>query len=149
MVTPRNEAASLGALIAGLRRKLASLGESSGRKTAGVAEDEEAVAALEEELERLRRRHREGDGDREGSEEDGKEGGDGEVDAAAGNGDDSVLAASKSLRRKIAAARVRMEERVVVAGAIAALDASVRDLQSAASAGIAELASFQTLDSQR
>lgn len=146
-MTPRNEAAGLGALLAGLRRKFATLGESSGRKNAGVAEDEGVVSALEEELERLQQRHREGD-DGKVCKEDRKEDGNGEEDAAAGASGDSVVASTRSLRRKIAAARVRLEERVVVAGTIAALDASLRELQSAASAGIARIASFETLDSR-
>lgn len=153
MVSPRNEAAGLGALLAGLRRKYATLGESTGRKTAGVATDEEAVAALEDELERQQRRHREGDHSKKRNK-DGKEmykeDGDSKVDAAAGAAvrcADSA-ATSKSLRRKIAAARVRLEERLVVAGAIAALDASLRELRSAASAGVAGIASFETLDSR-
>eukprot|EP00752_Nemacystus_decipiens_P006586 g5928.t1 len=152
MVSPRNEAASLGALLAGLRKKFAALGESSGRRTAGVAEDEEVVSALEEELEQSQRRHQEGDGgkdckDDDRAEERCNEDGNGEVDAAAVSGAGSA-ATTKSLRRKVAAARVRLEERAVVAGGIAALDGSLRDLQSAASAGVAEIASFETLDSR-
>lgn len=153
MVSPRNEAASLGALLAGLRRKFATLGEGSGRSTAGVAEDEAFVAALEGELEQQQQpRHRPGDDRKEGKGEDRKERGDedenGEVDATAG-ADADFAATTKSLRRKIAAARVRLEERAVVAGAVAALDASLRELQSAASAGVAGIASFETLDSSR
>lgn len=151
IVSPRNEAASLGALLTGLRRKLATLGGSTGRQGAGVAEDEKVVAALEEELGRQQQRHREGDGSKEGRQGTGNEDrDDGRVDAAAGA---AVLcaehaAATKSLRRKIAAARVRSEERAVVADAIAALDASLRELRSAASAGVAAMASFETLDSR-
>ena len=153
MVSPRNEAASLGALLAGLRRKFATLGEGSGRSTAGVAEDEAFVAALEGELEQQQQpRHRAGDDRKEGKGEDRKERGDedenGEVDATAG-ADADCAATTKSLRRKIAAARVRLEERAVVAGAVAALDASLRELQSAASAGVAGIASFETLHSSR
>eukprot|EP00903_Cladosiphon_okamuranus_P013966 g12987.t1 len=110
MVTPRNEAASLGALLTGLRRKFATLGESSGRKSAGVADDEEVVSALEEELERQQQRRREGDGSKEGKggrEEDGN----GVEDACAGTSGDPVVTATKSLRRKVAAARVRQLHR--------------------------------------
>lgn len=149
MVSPRNEAAGLGALLAGLQRKFASLGDTSGRKTAGVAEDEEFVAALEEELERQQKHHcwekDTGKEPKEGRQERRNERGHGEEDAAAGASDDSA-ATAKTLRRQVAAARVRLEEKAVVAGAIAALDASLRELQSAASAGVAGVALFETLD---
>eukprot|EP00752_Nemacystus_decipiens_P016019 g14321.t1 len=131
MVSPRNEAASLGGLLAGLRKIFAALRESSGRRPAGVAEDEEVVSALEEELEQSQRRHQEGDGGKDGkdvdrAEERYNEDGNGEFDAAADSGAGSA-ATTKSLRRKIAAARVRLEERAVVAGGIAALNGSLRD----------------------
>ncbi|CAN0307296.1 unnamed protein product [Pylaiella littoralis] len=176
MVSPRNEAASLGALVAGLRRKLIALG---GRNTAGdapfcIITEEESIASLERELERRQRQRRrqrqEERNHHEEEEEEEEEEGEGSIErnrkTAAGGGtddvkrvdaaadsDSSAAAAAKTtthLRRRIAAARVRLEEKTVVADAIATLDASLRELQSfaAATAGGGGTAAFKTLDNR-
>lgn len=161
MVTPRNEAASLGALLAGLRRKLTTLGGTAAeRSPSGWEKEKQDIAALEGELERRqqRRQPHEGEGELEGGEEEGQERGKEEdrgdgaacaaITAIASRCSTSGAAAIKSLRRRVAAARVRLEEKAVVADAIAALEASLRELQKAASSGVGAVASFETLDSR-
>ncbi|CBN75532.1 conserved unknown protein [Ectocarpus siliculosus] len=161
MVTPRNEAASLGALLAGLRRKLTTLGGTADeRSPSGWEKEKQDIAALEGELERRQQRRQPhgGEGELAGGEEEGgdrgkeEERGDGGAGAAitaaaaASRCSASGAAAIKSLRRRVAAARVRLEEKAVVADAILALEASLRELQAAASSGVGAVASFETLD---
>lgn len=159
MVTPRNEAASLGALLAGLRRKLTTLGGTVDESSpSGWEMKKEVIAELEGELDRREQQRQPHGGE---GELDGGEGEAGErvkeeehVDGTAGaattpvasRGSTSGAAAIKSLRRRVAAARVRLEEKAVVADAIAALEASLRELQKAASSGVGAVASFETLD---
>lgn len=162
MVSPRNEAASLGALLAGLRRKLTRTGGSADQSGATGNDEDTLIASLQADLERHQQQcQREVEGIA-GVEVEGEklslgngESGSGGAGAAGGTGiGDGVspvaaAATMKSLRRRIAALRVRLEERAVVTDAIAALEASLRELQSAASSGVGAIASFETLDSRR
>ncbi|CAM9311150.1 unnamed protein product [Ectocarpus sp. 8 AP-2014] len=162
MVTPRNEAASLGALLAGLRRKLTTLGGTADeRNPSGWGKEKQDIATLEGELERRQQRRQlhGGEGELAGGEEEGgdrgkeEESGDGRAGAAitaaaASRCSASGAAAIKSVRRRVAAARVRLEEKAVVADALVALEASLRELQEAASSGVGAVASFETLDSR-
>lgn len=168
MVSVRNEAASLGALVAGLRRKLIALGDIRGSTSAGdapscLAHEEEFIASMERELERQQRLR---EGQQEDEEEEKRRTAEGggtndkktlDAGASAGASSDyyslAVGAAAETmtpLRRRIAAARVRLEEKTVVADAIEVLDASLRELRSSAtvSAGAKGAASFKTLDNR-
>ncbi|CAM9622374.1 unnamed protein product [Ectocarpus fasciculatus] len=160
MVTPRNEAATLGALLAGLRRKLTTLGGTvDERNPSGWEKEKQDIAALEGELERRQHQRQphggywgldggeEEGGERAKEEERGEEVASAAITAVASRCSASGAAATKSLRRRVAAARVRLEEKAVVADAIAALEASLRELQKAASSGVGAVASFETLDS--
>lgn len=175
-MSPRNEAAAVGALLGGLRRKL--IGQRS-----SAADEEELIAGLEAEQPQRPPRQRdlekeEGEGATRGlegkwkaaeevlrAESSGGRVGEGYDSAVAvqaregrvaaesvcgkagGGGAGVAVDVERKTRRQLAAARVRLEEKVVLAEAIAALEASLLDLQSAVGAGsAAELVSFRPLD---
>ena len=154
MVSPRNETAALGALLAGLRRKL-------GGQTSTASDETELVSTLEEELEQQRQKEKEvleASGERKHASEEREPVEDdirGDTDCSVGVSEigkgadgvgivDPVPRRVKMLRRRLCAARVRLEEKAVMAEAIAALDASLRGLRSAVASGA--VASFRTLD---
>lgn len=160
----------MGALLSGLRRKLAG-------QSAPVTEEELIVALEREHLEQQQRCQKapssSGSGQKEGLEE-GEEGAVEKVRSgesgsrseaprspssaqcqqggvsggvfvgSAGSGV-AGCAGLKALRRQIAAARVRLEEKNVLTEAIAALELSLGELQSAVSEGGVD--SFCPLDS--
>ena len=151
MVSHRNETAALGALLAGLRRKLAS-------QSSTVSDETRAVARLEAELERQEHQQHEKQElalSRRASEE--QEQGNDEVVPIAVVVKEGVIVAEvgdvsgcprvygegiKVLRRNLSAARVRLEEKTVIGDAIAALEKSLLELKAAGSGS-----SFRTLDS--
>ncbi|CAM9505244.1 unnamed protein product, partial [Scytosiphon promiscuus] len=72
MVSPRNEAASLNALLAGLRRKRTTMGNSADQSAVGAGDEAKLVISLQEELERCQRhRHREMEGEQKGKKKSG------------------------------------------------------------------------------
>eukprot|EP00904_Undaria_pinnatifida_P008004 jgi/Undpi1/4333/HiC_scaffold_17.g07699.m1 len=118
IVSPRNEAAAMTALLAGLWRKLA--GQSSFKP---VDQTDVVIAKLEEQLSQRQQQQQE-------EQQQGQQQADGNASS-----------------RRIAATRVRLEEKEVVAGAVEALENSLKELQQAVSAEGVGLASFRPLDS--
>lgn len=102
----RNEAAALGALLAGLRRKLI------GQNNPSVDDETQLIATLLERQQQQQQQHQEKQ--RRGME----------------NGVAELLESGLKLRRQIAAARVRLEEKLVVMDAIGALEGSLQELRS-------------------
>ena len=167
IVSPRNEAAAMTALLAGLWRKLA--GQSSFKP---VDQTDVVIAKLEEQLSQRQQQQQEeqqqgqqqadgnassvierkgkaaGDGDNSGGGDGGGDGGgSGGGGSGGGGGGGGGGVSTKTLQRRIAATRVRLEEKEVVAGAVEALENSLKELQQAVSAEGVGLASFRPLDS--
>lgn len=119
IVSVRNEAAALGALLTGLKRKL-----STQRSSADG--EKELVARLEEKHLEQRR----------------------ELAASQGGDRESGKELELKLWRELVAARVRLEEKAVIRDAIVTLEESLRQLQSTYVAGddAASAARFRPLD---
>lgn len=160
MVSPRNEVAALGALLAGLRRKLAS-------QSSTASDEMRAVARLEAELERQEHQQQQEQelALRRRASEEREPGNDGllpsEAVVKAGvnvseGGDGSVFPrvsgeGIRVLRRNVSAARVRLEEKTIISDCIVALEKSLLELKAAESgsgSSGAALAPFRTLDSR-
>lgn len=122
----RNETAALGALAAGLRGKLDGPNKSS-------ADDEvQLIATLVEQLQQQQQEQQANPTDPEKNFVP--------VDTLE---EFEKLYGQPKLERQIAAARVRLEEKLVISGALRALEVSLQQLQSA---DAEELENFRPLD---
>lgn len=112
IVSARNEGAALGALLSGLRRKLAG-------RNASLTVETDRIASLEGQI-----RIHASEFDVDGLDEEDEPGRDSEGQL---EGEEQ----GKQLRRQLAAARILLEEKIVLTDAVAALEASLHALQSA------------------